>query len=118
MFEIVKFKNKQSIKYITIISLFLISTSFSLIYLIFYTNPKNTSVSSNINNQIHQPTCKYFIKDIEGKINIFENNSSKPLIILEKPTVFLPEYDQKMLKEGIYINNLNELSELIEDYTD
>lgn len=108
---------KQNLIY-SIISLIFttitVSTIFSLIVAI---KKYNVNHNTKIINNNQQP-YKYLVKDIGGKINIFENNSTKPKMILEKPTIFLPEFDRKLLSNGIYINNTNELNNLIEDYSD
>lgn len=58
------------------------------------------------------------MKEIDGKINIFQKNNTKPDLVLEKPTIFLPEFDRKILSDGIYVNTQKELNSLIEDYDD
>lgn len=121
MFKIIHFKKNNILKYAAITILFLMSTALSLTFLLFKVKPKNNYVSYcslSKDKQNKQNEYKYFIKTINGKINIFENNSTKPSIILEKPIIFLPKYDQKLLQDGIYINNINELANLIEDYDD
>ncbi len=61
---------------------------------------------------------KYLVKEVGGKINVFENGKNEPIEILDKPTNILPEYDQKLLKEGIYLENIEQLDRLLEDYDD
>ena len=61
---------------------------------------------------------KYLVKDVGGKINVFETGKNEPIEILDKPTNILPEYDQKLLKEGIYLENIEQLDRLLEDYDD
>ncbi len=61
---------------------------------------------------------KYLVKEVGGKINVFETGKNQPIEILDKPTNILPEYDQKLLKEGIYLENIEQLDRLLEDYDD
>ena len=61
---------------------------------------------------------RYLVKDVGGKVNVFENGKNEPTKILDKPTNILPEYDQKLLKEGIYLENIEQLDRLLEDYDD
>ena len=58
----------------------------------------------------------YLIREYEGKIGVFTQNSDTPIKIIETNPTLLPEYDQKMLKEGIYLYSETELRQLIEDF--
>ena len=59
---------------------------------------------------------KYVVKEVLGKINVFEKGKKTPTIVTEKSTEYLPEYDQKMLKDGIYLYSKKELNKILQDY--
>lgn len=69
-------------------------------------------------NQKQDLDYKYLVKDVSGKINIFKQGQNKPIKIIPKAVRFLPEYDQKMLKDGIYIKTKEQLNNVLEDYED
>lgn len=59
----------------------------------------------------------YTVKELDGKIAIFENGNNEPLRVLESPFVHdLPSFDRQLLKEGIIAHNESELIEILEDY--
>lgn len=59
----------------------------------------------------------YTVKEFDGKIAIFENGTSELLRVLEAPFVRdLPSFDRQLLKEGIVVQNENELIKILEDY--
>ncbi len=59
----------------------------------------------------------YTVKEYEGKVAVFEANSNSPLTVYESYVSLLPEYDRMLLKEGISVDNTEELQKIIEDYT-
>ncbi len=103
---------------ISILSLAFISTL--IITLTYYAAKiRNREINCNIQTTNEQKKFKFLVKSIDGHINIFDvSNLTTPKMILDKPTVFLPEYDQKILTKGLYINDDCELDSLIEDYDD
>ena len=58
----------------------------------------------------------YTIKDYEGQLAIFVNDSTVPDMTFDVYTRHLPEYDQKKLTQGIKVEGYDKLMELIEDY--
>jgi len=72
------------------------------------------NTTQNISNA--EKNYIYLIREYEGKIGVFTPNSNTPIKIIETNPNILPEYDQKMLKEGIYLYNETELQQLIEDF--
>ncbi len=59
----------------------------------------------------------YTVKDYNGKIAVFKNSENIPITVYDSYTSLLPEYDKKLLKEGIRVKDTNELQKIIEDYT-
>lgn len=63
-----------------------------------------------------EPTS-YLIKEYNGKIAVFSKEGTSPLYTFETPYVRdLPEYDQKLLKEGIIADTNSKLLEILQDY--
>ncbi len=56
----------------------------------------------------------YILKDYNGKIGIYENESL--IYTLDKYIFTLPESDKKLLSEGIKVTSQKELYELLEEY--
>ena len=109
-------KSKKYISAYIIITLFTIIVCYILFSLISATKePTQLEVDKN------QPAVKeyqYLVKDVNGKINVFESGREEPIDVLERQTNILPEYDQKLLKEGIYLENIEQLDKILEDYCD
>ena len=59
---------------------------------------------------------KYIMREYEGNVAIF-NQDETLYKIYEVNVALLPEYDQKLLKNGIEIQGEDELRARIEDYT-
>ncbi len=59
----------------------------------------------------------YTVKEHNGKIAVFNQNGVNPIHIFENPYVRdLPEYDRKLLKNGITVYSNEELLKILEDY--
>ena len=56
----------------------------------------------------------YTVKEYNGKIGIFENDSL--IYTLDRYVFTLPEYDKKLLSSGIEVSTKEELYEIIEEY--
>jgi hypothetical protein len=63
-----------------------------------------------------EPETSYTVKSYKGKIGIFKSNGDL-IQILDVYTITLPIADREMLEEGIDIDNVDELRDIIEDYT-
>lgn len=107
-------KYKKLILYATssIISISLITYTFFALLSI----NENTNKNENKIEVQGDDEYKYVVKEVLGKINVFERNKKIPTIITDKSIEYLPEYDQKMLKDGIYLYSKNELNKLLQDY--
>lgn len=64
------------------------------------------------------PTSKtvYVITVWEGKICVFENGESAPLLTAEVSTALLPPEDLSILQNGIRVTSLSEARAILEDY--
>lgn len=68
---------------------------------------------------VNENNFKFVVKEIDGKIGVFENGKNKALIkTLEREVEYLPDYDKKILKDGIYVETPQELNKVLEDYED
>ena len=58
----------------------------------------------------------YVIRDRNGKIAVFKSGSDVPLKVTSTRTSTLPKPDIIRLKNGIYVQNKQELERILEDY--
>ena len=59
----------------------------------------------------------YTVKNLDGKIAVFEGDSETALFTLETPLIKdLPEYDRDLLEVGITVDSCDKLLQLLEDY--
>lgn len=58
----------------------------------------------------------YIIKEYEGKVACFEENSEKPFLVTETLVKNLPPVDRKMLRGGVEVVGAKSLSRALEDY--
>ncbi len=96
-------------------------TSFTVIIVTALSNLsfKKQPKAENINNNFKkQEDYKYIVKEDSGKIKVFENGKEEPLATVDREIEYLPEYDKKILKNGIYLKNNEELNKTLEDYED
>lgn len=100
---------------LTSFSLFLINKKSKLNNVETNSKPEKTKEKNENNNE---EGYKYVVKEMEGKIAVFENGKNSPIETLEKEVEYLPEYDKKILKDGIYVENPQELNKVLEDYED
>lgn len=71
-----------------------------------------TDILSDTTNQ----ETSYIVKSHKGKIGIFSSNGDL-IRIIDVYINTLPIADREMLEEGINIKNVDELRDIIEDYT-
>ena len=62
------------------------------------------------------PEEKYLMKSYGGKLAVFRFHEDHPLLIFDVYVSTLPEYDQRLLQEGIPAEGDEQLTRLIEDY--
>lgn len=65
-----------------------------------------------------EPTVStgYYLRDHDGRIAVFPANSEIPELVFDVYTRMLPESDQELLRQGVYVADYEELTRLIEDY--
>ncbi len=68
--------------------------------------------------KIQKNEYKFLVKEDDGVIKVFKNGDENPINVIDKEVEYLPEYDQNMLKSGIYVYNSDDLNKVLEDYED
>lgn len=63
-----------------------------------------------------QSPAGYLLRDYEGRLAIFREESNTPEMIFDVYTRLLPQADQERLTEGISAPDYETLTRLIEDY--
>ncbi len=111
-------KSKKFLILCSIISIIILSIIFCTLYSLIRvaTEPTNPVIEPKISNS--KENYEYVLKDINGKINVFKRGTEAPIDILEKETSILPSYDRELLSQGIYIENIEQLNKILEDYDD
>ena len=59
----------------------------------------------------------YLVSEYEGNVAVFRQGEEKPFRTLDTPLSMLPQADQEMIREGIWVTNDAELLSLLEDYS-
>ncbi len=77
---------------------------------------RNQEPEANENTQKLPGHDSYSVKEYKGCIAVFKRGSEKPLRTTEVSVKTLPEADQKILKNGIFAENNEQLNEILEDY--
>ncbi len=67
--------------------------------------------------QTPKSTAYYLVSEYEGKIAVFKNGGTIPIDIYDTYISSLPQHDRLLLEKGIHADNIQELQEIIEDYT-
>lgn len=58
----------------------------------------------------------YYLRDHEGRIAVFPAGSDIPELVFDVYTRMLPQSDQDLLQQGVYVADYEELTRLVEDY--
>lgn len=108
--------SKKKISYIllSIASISIIIYTFSTIFSI-NKKQKKTTIEQP---QIKKNEYKFLVKEDSGVIKVFKNGDKTPINVIDKEVEYLPEYDQNMLKNGIYLYSSDDLNKVLEDYED
>lgn len=111
-------KSKKILILCSIMSIIIFSTIFYPLFILIRTTkePINPVIEQKTSNS--KKNYEYMLKDINGKINVFKKGTETPIDVLEKETNMLPPYDRELLSQGIYIENIEQLNKILEDYDD
>jgi hypothetical protein len=61
-------------------------------------------------------TYAYIMREYNGFIAVFAFGDQEPLTVLDTAVRFLPDYDRRLLEEGIPLRDYADLAARIEDY--
>ena len=86
------------------------------IYIPVYVGSSPSECDTSITSESTNNEISFIVKSHKGKIGIFSNNGDL-IQIIDVYIKTLPIADREMLKEGIDIKNVDELRDIIEDYT-
>ena len=78
------------------------------------TTEPDVPVIENTDNIIEKETKKFILKEYNGKIGVYENESL--IYTLDTYVFTLPEADKQLLNKGIEASSLDELYKIIEGY--
>ena len=78
--------------------------------------PSQPQSSEELAKTVIVDRVRYTMREFEGKLAVFEEDGTI-YKIYEINVSLLPEYDQKLLKNGIRISTEDELRARVEDYT-
>ena len=79
---------------------------------------KNNQTTNNVQDEKPQRkhNLVYVVKEYNGRIAIFEENSETPFKITDVRLSELPDGDKKLLSKGIPASSSRELNCILEDY--
>jgi hypothetical protein len=86
------------------------------VYIPVYIGTSPSESDTDISSETTDPETSYIVKNHKGKIGIFGGNGDL-IQIIDVYIKTLPIADREMLEEGINIKNVDELRDIIEDYT-
>ncbi len=85
----------------------------------FFSCERSDSASAeNVTQPATEQTTKYrtyVVREYDGVVAVFYSDSSKPIKVTQRYVKALPEKDRANLKEGIQVNDKEELRKLLED---
>ena len=85
----------------------------------FFSCERSDSASAeNVTQPATEQTTKYrtyVVREYDGVVAVFYSDSSKPIKVTQRYGKALPEKDRANLKEGIQVNDKEELRKLLED---
>lgn len=95
----------------TLVVSFIIVASLTIIISNAFNNKTEIPYTESITEEKH-----YILKDFDGRLALFSNESGVPIEIYNIFTDSLPEEDKSEIKTGIKAKNEEELQKLIEAY--
>ena len=78
----------------------------------------DSAAAENVTQPATEQTTKYrtyVVREYDGVVAVFYSDSSKPIKVTQRYVKALPEKDRANLKEGIQVNDKEELRKLLED---
>lgn len=81
----------------------------------YYTpNPAPSQENSETLENAGSP--KYLVTIYQGKLGVFKEGRTSPVLTQDTPVYLLPEEDIELLRRGLPANDLNEARKILEDY--
>ena len=111
-------KSKKNLIVFLITSIIILLVVLCTLAFLIQTTKESTNPVIEQKTSTPKQNYEYMLKDINAKINVFKKGTEAPVDILEKGTNILPSYDRELLSQGIYIENIEELNKILEDYDD
>ena len=65
---------------------------------------------------VNEDKERYLITVHNGYIAVFKNDEKEPVLLADIEVYLLPEDDIKILREGIYVSDIIEAKQVLEDY--
>ena len=75
-----------------------------------------SSADSGSDNKASSHSITYIVKNFNGRIAVFEDESTTPFKITEINIKNLPKEDQILLENGIRADSKEQLNSILEDY--
>lgn len=75
----------------------------------------SNEVMAEVDGLSEQLSC-YTIREYEGQIALFKDGSEQPVAVYSIPVEGINPADYELLREGIRLQNLSEVSRLLEDW--
>ncbi len=93
--------------------IFLCLGLFAVVLLCIYLPTKSTAPQ----NENLTVSDKYTVREYEGQIAVFSDDSELPVKVFDTSVANLPQCDRELLELGITVETPEELQKLIEDFT-
>jgi hypothetical protein len=67
--------------------------------------------------ELDKPEYMYIIKEHEGRVAVYAAGATEPELVLDVLVRYLPDLDREQMREGVPVNDYEELAALLEDYS-
>lgn len=81
-----------------------------------YYTPNPAPSQENSETVENSGQAKYLVTIYQGKLGVFKEGRTSPVLTQDTPVYLLPEEDIELLKRGLPANDLNEARKILEDY--
>lgn len=75
----------------------------------------NLFPSKDSKPSLSQPETSYTVTDYGGKVAVFEDGKTEPMVVYDIYTHLLPENDIEILRKGIKVTGESQLQSCLED---
>lgn len=81
-----------------------------------YYTPKTAASQESAAKGEEKEEEGYFITIYKGKLGVFKAGQAEPVMVREKEALLLPEADLRLLRQGLWAKDMNEVRKILEDY--